>query len=213
MPRHQLFRPADYRIQRWKNGLGSTSQLYIQDPSAEFPIDPYLFRISSARVNSSGPFSLFPGYDRSLVLVEGKSLQLDEISTYGREPLKTLLPMEEFSFEGERSIYAQADGQDLIDYNVFTKRGAVASQSEIIHESFSRTFRIFKKGERLSIFVTCLSDKMTLQASSIGLNQELEAWHSMLIEIEASEFATSVELKVFVENPSTRGILSQFHFT
>lgn len=213
MPRYRLLSPQDYVIQKWKNGLGSTSQLYIQDPSAKFPIDPYLFRISSARVNSDGPFSLFPGYDRYLVLVEGKSLRLDEISGHERGPLKTLLPMQEFLFAGEREIHGMADGQDLIDYNVVFRRASVSSQSEIIHESFTRTFKVFKRGERLSVFVTCLGDALTLEAASLGLHTKLGPWHSALLEFEASEFAASLDLKISVENPSARGILSQFHFT
>lgn len=58
----------------WKNGGGTTREI------ARFPPDQdeYLFRVSNAEVTSNGPFSLFPRYDRILLLLSlsPKTLEL-----------------------------------------------------------------------------------------------------------------------------------------
>eukprot|EP00762_Andalucia_godoyi_P003199 ANDGO_01099.mRNA.1 hypothetical protein SPRG_05530 len=52
----------------WKNGQGETTQLCICPRGAELARNDYLFRVSSAVVRQSGPFSTFDGYSRWLWL-------------------------------------------------------------------------------------------------------------------------------------------------
>ncbi len=68
--------------------------------------DDFLFRVSMATLSTSGPFSLFPGIDRSLILLEGKPLKLNDMIV----PL--LSPV---SFPGEKKIVAtlESEGRDL----------------------------------------------------------------------------------------------------
>ncbi len=56
----------------WKNGGGSTRQLAIHPPQAS--LDDFVWRISCARVSGAGPFSAFPGIQRSQALLEGDLL-------------------------------------------------------------------------------------------------------------------------------------------
>ena len=58
----------------WKNGKGATLELAIAPPGAG--LDDFDWRISSARVEGAGPFSHFPGIDRSLGLLSGAGLRL-----------------------------------------------------------------------------------------------------------------------------------------
>ena len=66
---HECLRAAP-----WKNGGGSTTEIAIAPLGAGF--DDFDWRISLATITASGPFSSFPGIDRSLMLVDGDSVQL-----------------------------------------------------------------------------------------------------------------------------------------
>lgn len=52
----------DFKSMPWKNGKGITHELYRIDNGSEMA-----FRVSSAKVEQSGPFSDFSGYERTLV--------------------------------------------------------------------------------------------------------------------------------------------------
>jgi environmental stress-induced protein Ves len=74
--------------QSWRNGGGSTRELFAWPTASE-----WLFRISLAQVTQDGPFSSFPGVERWIALVEGagKTLQFasgTERLPIGREPLR-----------------------------------------------------------------------------------------------------------------------------
>src|SRR5690242_2263309 len=71
-----LLHPHDYRTMKWKNGKGSTAEIAIFPPEAQFSEDPFFWRLSSARVTEGGPFSDFPGYHRYLTLLKGEGLKL-----------------------------------------------------------------------------------------------------------------------------------------
>src|SRR5580704_10328380 len=64
----------DHRTMPWKNGGGTTTEI------ATFPagssLDDFAWRASMARVERAGPFSRFPGVDRSIALVEGMGMTL-----------------------------------------------------------------------------------------------------------------------------------------
>lgn len=80
--------------------------------------DDFLFRVSIAALIQSGPFSLFPGIDRSLILLEGKPVKLNDLMA----PL--LSPV---NFPGEDMIVATVDveGRDL---NLMCRRGRVSGK-------------------------------------------------------------------------------------
>jgi uncharacterized protein len=65
-------RRAQYRSMPWRNGLGVTQEIARQ-PGAG---DDFQWRLSLATVASSGPFSSYVGYRRSVSLIEGAGLKL-----------------------------------------------------------------------------------------------------------------------------------------
>lgn len=69
-------KPADGRRMPWKNGGGTTLELAVEPPGATLETG-FRWRLSSAEVRSSGPFSAFPGLDRWLLLLEGAGLGID----------------------------------------------------------------------------------------------------------------------------------------
>lgn len=115
--RHLTF--DQYRTMPWKNGGGVTHEIAVgpegQDLSGDF-----LWRLSVAEVGSSGPFSSFPGIDRTLTVLSGNGLRLD----FGEgEALVIDVPWQPASFDGARACEGRLIGGPVTDFNVMTRRG------------------------------------------------------------------------------------------
>lgn len=104
---------ADYRIQRWKNGQGETREIAIDSES-----DPFRWRISRAVIPSSGPFSSFPGYQRTLVILSGGPVSL----VHDGKKERRLLPLVSYSFKGDWETSANTI-LPAEDFNVFALEG------------------------------------------------------------------------------------------
>ena len=112
--------PEDYRQMPWKNGGGVTEEIALDPPggSWEGP-SRILWRISMAQVASSGPFSLFPGYDRLLAILDGVEL---ELRVEGKEP-ERLSPREGVgSFPGDVPTEGVLLGPPCRDFNLVVDR-------------------------------------------------------------------------------------------
>lgn len=115
--------PAEYRIQPWKNGGGTTAEV------ARDAGEPPAWRISIATLDRDGPFSDFRGYDRTIVAIAGDPVEL----VVDGEP--TLLRhFEPFDFRGEASAACRLAGGSARDFNVMTLRDAYAHDVEIASE-------------------------------------------------------------------------------
>lgn len=116
-----LLRASTYQRMRWKNGAGWTSEIYrLDDPTASDGA-PWLWRLSIAELERDGPFSVFPGIDRELVMLSGNGLNLcfDDGETH------QLKPIERLSFAGERGAYgALIDGPSR-DFNLMWQRAHI----------------------------------------------------------------------------------------
>lgn len=72
--RMRVLRAADRTPVPWKNGGGVTREIAASPEDA--PMDDFDWRISLAEVGADGPFSVFPGVDRTLTVVEGAGMDL-----------------------------------------------------------------------------------------------------------------------------------------
>ena len=105
----RVFRP-------WKNGGGETAEILCWPEGAG--LDDFTLRLSTARVDQSGPFSGFPGVDRVLTVIEGGSMVLSLGGT--DHPLAPGSPP--FAFSGNQPCTARLQGPPLLDFNVMTRR-------------------------------------------------------------------------------------------
>jgi environmental stress-induced protein Ves len=101
----------------WKNGGGSTTEIAIAPVGAG--LDNFDWRISLATIAAGGPFSVFPGVDRTLALVDGAGVVLD-IGDEGRFVLSEDDPIVEFA--GESDVTATLTLGPTTDFNVMTDR-------------------------------------------------------------------------------------------
>lgn len=114
----RILRAADYRVMPWKNGGGETTEI------AAFPdgagLDAFDWRVSMARVATDGPFSLFPGIDRTLSLLEGEALTL---SFEGRSSVVLAAATPPYAFPGDVAVSGLLTDGSVVDLNVMTRRG------------------------------------------------------------------------------------------
>lgn len=122
------FGPGDYRDMPWRNGAGSTTELLIEPPGATLA-GGFLWRLSMATVAESGPFSLFPGIDRTLLLLSGQGMELDH-GPQGRALLPG--PLAPVRFPGEWATRGRLLGGPCLDFNVMSRRGQVVHEVVIL---------------------------------------------------------------------------------
>ena len=113
----QILRAANYRTMPWKNGMGSTTEIAVS-PGTE-GLDGFDWRISMAEVKADGPFSSFPGIDRTLLVLQGDGI----IVSVADRALVRLDRESIHSFPGDQPTYASLVGGPIVDLNVMTRRG------------------------------------------------------------------------------------------
>ncbi|CAN7333002.1 HutD family protein [Bosea sp. LjRoot9] len=102
----------------WKNGGGTTTEIAVHPQGAS--LDAFDWRISMAHVGSDGPFSSFPGIDRTLAVLRGNGIRLafsdGETITLDRQT-------EPFAFAADRAVAGQLVAGPIDDLNVMSRRG------------------------------------------------------------------------------------------
>jgi hypothetical protein len=108
-------RIADVPPQRWRNGGGWTRQLLTWPPDDT----AWQLRISLATISAPGPFSSFPGVQRTLALVGGKGLLL----TVDGQEHRLRVDSDPLQFDGAAAAHATLPGGETTDLNLMTTRG------------------------------------------------------------------------------------------
>lgn len=138
-------RREEQRVVPWRNGGGSTREVALEpsDGSLERGFD---WRVSCAGVAADGPFSPFPGFDRSLWLVRGAGVRLE---LPGRT-VELMAPWQRIDFAGELPVVARLLAGPVDDLNVMVRRGVVraAATVEALAEGDRRRLA-FGPGEHL----------------------------------------------------------------
>ena len=121
----KLLSPLAYRVLPWKNGGGSTTEIAVEPEGATW--DVFDWRVAIADILESGPFSSFPGIDRSIMLLDAPRGTQMELRIDGR---RALLPKRVFvDFAGEATtegiLYGDPPGSGVRDFNVMSRRGFI----------------------------------------------------------------------------------------
>ncbi|WP_367717417.1 HutD family protein [Nitratireductor sp. GISD-1A_MAKvit] len=111
-----VHRGAERRFAPWKNGGGETAEILCSPEGAGY--DDFDWRISTARVGQSGPFSSFHGVHRSLTVIEGGAMRL----TFDAAPPLMVGPETgPVCFPGDVACHAELIGPALLDLNVMVR--------------------------------------------------------------------------------------------
>lgn len=132
--------PADISLQRfardqlpvtpWKNGGGSTREIACWPPGAG--MNDFGWRISIATIAAPGPFSVFAGIDRRIMLLDGDGVRLHSPGTIDHR-LDT--PGQPFAFSGDLPINCTLLGGESSDFNVMARRGQWQADVQVLLEA------------------------------------------------------------------------------
>jgi uncharacterized protein len=122
----RILRADELQPRPWRNGLGVTREIALCPPGAD--TDDFLWRASVADVVGAAPFSLFPGVERIIALLDGAGFRmiLDGARTH-----HLTTPFAPFAFDGEASVEVQLAGGPTRDFNLMTRRGLAEGRIDV----------------------------------------------------------------------------------
>jgi len=107
---------AELVVVPWKNGGGVTTE--IAAGPARASDQDWSWRISVAEVGATGPFSVFPGIDRTIAVVHGNGMDL-EFEDGRVVPLELNQPVD---FDGDAIVPGILRNEAIRDFNVMVDR-------------------------------------------------------------------------------------------
>lgn len=133
----RLLTPADFHPMPWKNGAGRTTEIAVYPAGAT--LDAFLWRVSIADVERDGPFSRFPGIDRTIVLLEGGGMRLRS----GRTDTRLTTPYAPKDLSGDDAIECKLVAGPCRDFNAMWRRGHARGSIAVVRDGgieFSPSF-------------------------------------------------------------------------
>jgi environmental stress-induced protein Ves len=149
----QILRESDYVTVPWKNGGGLTREILKVPPQAA----AFDWRLSLATIATPGPFSLFDGYDRTLVLVRGAGVALD-FGPHGRTTLRA--PGQMVAFDGAWPTQCALIDGPSTDLNLIVARARAEAQAVILCVTAPEVVRTAGWEETL---LCCVSGSVQIQ--------------------------------------------------
>jgi uncharacterized protein len=169
----KIINSADFREVPWKNGKGLSRELY----SIPHESDPGLFnfRLSMAKVTESAPFSIYPGIDRFLMLLDGNGFRLkfeDQADAVLDSPFDCL------EFEGEEVIQCELLKGECTDFNVMTNRswGKSTVISSLLKKGQSK-----KISAKTETFIYLYTSSSTLIVLGAGETYDVAASENLVV--------------------------------
>jgi environmental stress-induced protein Ves len=105
----------------WKNGGGITTEI-AREPATSEDFD---WRVSIAEIAQDGDFSLFPGVDRTLMLLDGGGVELE----FGDgTPVQLTQRFARHLFPGEAPVSCRLLDGPTRDFNLMLRRGVVSGE-------------------------------------------------------------------------------------
>jgi environmental stress-induced protein Ves len=130
----RLIRASDLVRVPWKNGGGTTAEIAAYPEGSGF--ETFGWRISMADVASDGPFSIFPGIDRTLIVLEGDGIELDVEGV----PFRLDRQAPRLSFAGDDRTTGRLLSGPIRDLNVMTRRGQFTHRTRIMDSGVTVLF-------------------------------------------------------------------------
>ena len=163
----RVLHPSDYQAMPWKNGGGVTTEIWkALSPSGEM-----LWRLSIADVERDGPFSAFPGIDRSIMVIEGEGM---ELAVAGQETRRLDQLFEPFAFSGDPKTDCRLIKGPIRDFNLMVARTYGSSALRVLHLAPGETAPFAENAAALHV----LRGVIELQSGAV---HELSAGDSWIV--------------------------------
>lgn len=133
-PRIERLDPASYRRIPWKNGGGLTIDIAgaVQPGAEPDSWTGMVWRFGRTRIEEPAPFSDLAGYDRIIVVVDGRGLVL-RVSD-GRE-IDVREPLRPARFRGDWPIRSELEAGPVAVVNLMGDRAAVSMDMRVLDGS------------------------------------------------------------------------------
>ena len=122
----KLIPPSDFLEMPWRNGGGTTFEIFRGVGLTAVADDSWDWRLSMARIESDGPFSSLPNIDRVFV-----SLGPDDIALTVDDDESIVRMLDQRAFAGEATVAARLLGGATTDLNLMGRRDRVMLSCQV----------------------------------------------------------------------------------
>lgn len=170
----KLIDHLNYQKKLWKNGRGTTQEIAVSHSNED-----YDWRMSMADIVESGPFSLFPGMERILVLLTGSEIKITHHGHSSEQSLPLFSPYQ-FSGDWQTSATIYERGRD---FNLIYCRDKFVGSIEIINSASQS--KLIQSKNIAAVF--CLQGKIKTE------HGQLNAMDTLLILNDSCKIAFDEE--------------------
>jgi hypothetical protein len=186
----QIIRQSSFAPQPWANGGGITHEA-IRVPSNG---DSFLWRVSVARIEASGPFSDFSAYNRKMVLLKGDGLEL-EFGNGQHAELRRIGELAEF--DGALKTHCRLVGGPCVDLNLMVAKSKSALARVVQVKGTLET----RSAESESTLIFGIDSPITLTSGSDETSR-LEPWDLAVMSNSAARVSRAAP-----QNSSAAGLV------
>lgn len=175
---YRIITPEEFVTGVWSGG--TTTQLAIYPPGASYADRNFIFRLSSATVDTEqSEFTHLPDYDRWLMIFEGSARLV-----HSSEREVTINPYEYDAFDG--GISTVSFGR-VTDYNLMLRKGGTGYMKAIGLDKNIKEIRIMPQGEYQSGFAGIFLRGEYAQITLCGEPLKLENGCQLLVLFSGTE--------------------------
>ena len=187
----------DYHSMPWKNGGGSTTELAIFPQGAD--LDHFIWRLSTAQVNTDGPFSHFPQIDRTLAILSDEGLLLHtDIASAPATSIGLTRASAPYRFSGELPVHAELIGGPVLDLNMMSRRDVCTHYMQRL-EGGSHVIDA-RDAQQVLLFCATgsaiLTSGQTMQANDLYLFDEEHSHSGISLELQANDDAVCYLIRI-----------------
>ncbi|WP_393056982.1 HutD family protein [Streptomyces sp. LN549] len=155
----RILRAAGRTTAAWKNGGGTTREIAASPGATTEAFD---WRVSLADVAADGPFSVFPGVDRTLTVVEGAGMDL----MVGGEHHIVDEPYWPHDFPGDLDTDGRLLAGPVMNLNVMYRRDRTRAETAVVRG----TLRLMAP-EGGAVLAVALEDGAVIDGTDTGLGR------------------------------------------
>lgn len=192
-----IYKSENFKTNKWSGG--STTELYIHPPTANYAAGNFNFRISSAIVEiEKSDFTILPGVSRQLMVLKG-SIKLSHKNQHEIQLNKREIDCFDGSWE------TSAVGT-CVDFNLMTKGNTEGRISSVcVYADKSLNFQLDATCEFI-IFYACegnMKSHFGLEKRSLNQGELMVIRHPIndVVALQSSEDCAMAVVRIFNEKP------------